>query len=143
VHADIDTTAASPHLSGSLTRLRRVPSRPDEETVLWFGRSPEPVEPAEAERGADADEGAEMEIAPSGRSEREEPAEASRPLGDALAALEELSRVTPRPPTAGPPARSGSQDRSEAAGPATGPVRRQPPTPAGRAYRRLRRIFPG
>ncbi|HSK92856.1 MAG TPA: hypothetical protein VLA76_02220 [Candidatus Angelobacter sp.] len=62
---------------------------------------------------------------------------------DALAALEALSRATPR------------ADRSTTIEPAASPVRSAPerslppsprpvpPTTAGRAYRRLRRIFPG
>ncbi len=137
-------TAGPPQPSGTLTRLRRMPSPPDEETVLWFGRSPEPVEPAEGKEAADADgdddpgndgdDGEEMEIVPT---------QGPRPLDDALAALEELSRATPPPAEAGQPGRFGVEDHSDAATSATERVRRQPPTPAGRAYRRLRRIFPG
>jgi hypothetical protein len=98
-------------------------SEPDdaasEETVMWFGRAAE-----------------EMEIAPG-------PGRAAA-LDDAFAALEELSRSTPpratsprerepRTPAPAPPA----QDRGAMH------ARPAPPTPAGRAYRRLRRIFPG
>ncbi|MBW3612474.1 MAG: hypothetical protein KY392_01280 [Chloroflexi bacterium] len=112
-----------------LTRLRRVPpARPEEATV-----------PAE-EAGEAADE---MEMAPTGRSGAEDaPPDARPPSDDPLAALEALSRATPGP-TSRPGPRPQPPARSPVSHPPAASARPLPPTAAGRAYRRLRRIFPG
>ena len=124
-----------------LTRLRRVsPGRSEEETVLWFGRSPRPAVPAPAP----GDAAGEMEVAPTGRSADDQATpDEPPPPDDPFAALEALSRATPGPaPRPGarpqPPPRSMSTQSTGTPG-----ARPVSPTPAGRAYRRLRRIFPG
>lgn len=114
--------------------------------MLWFGRSPdtaEPAEPAEQAQPHDAGDAAEMEVAPGARPGGERPADASGSLDDALTALDALSRATPPRPAAPDGPRAATEAVSEASGQAPQRLRPQTPTPAGRAYRRLRRIFPG
>ena len=138
-----------------------------EETMLWFGRGAQ--EPAAT---ASPDEGAgEMEIAGGGRGAEGRPMPGARELDDALAALDALARgteppapaepeptPTPEPeaaiePVARPPAPAWPVIDAPAAraedpwvppepAPGTGSDRASV-TPASRAYRRLRRIFPG
>jgi hypothetical protein len=96
-----------------------------EETVMWFGRAAE-----------------EMEIAPGRGPSAEERTSAPPPKDDAFAALEELSRSTP-PRATSPREAEPRQSTPPAPEPDPMRVRQVPPTPAGRAYRRLRRIFPG
>jgi hypothetical protein len=139
----------APAPSASVSRLRPpAPEVSDEETVLWFGRTRQ--SPA-AEPAGDADE---MEVAPTGHR----PGEASvlpgsQELDDAFAALEALSRSAADqahgPVAPGEAVRAEERDEPSASPPADAPRRearvgRPPaPTPASRAYRRLRRIFPG
>ncbi|MEO6294678.1 MAG: hypothetical protein ABIP01_03005 [Candidatus Limnocylindria bacterium] len=133
--------------------------RGDEETMLWFGRSPD-----------DASGASEMEVATSGRRPSEggpdlEPElPGSSDLDEALAGLRALARRADEP--VGPVAEQPEQASAEAvdAEPDEWPPRSvtvgepaqppQPPqgmasgsatttSPASRAYRRLRRIFPG
>ena len=100
--------------------------------MLWFGRRPSAPPPA-AETGAD-----EMEIAGRGRHVDAMPGGAE--LDDALAALDALARSAETPPE--PPRTIGwSTDAPAPVAPAASPG--STTTPAGRAYRRLRRIFPG
>ena len=130
-----------------------VASAADEETMLWFGRRP-------ADTGAD-----EMEVAGSvapWSAAADEPTASdllpgSLELDEALASLEELTRRTRQagPAEGGewPPTSAGlaepNQPSSGASAwavpsprtPFIGPGR--PGSPATRAYRRLRRIFPG
>ena len=127
----------------------------EEETMLWFGR---PAEPS----GAD-----EMEVASASGSAQpqanaEPPVEpeagglpGSRELDEAMLALEELTRRTGTresgvpdewpPPSVGlaepTPAASTSEPAGTLSRPSFGTAR--PGSPATRAYRRLRRIFPG
>ena len=119
----------------------------DEETMLWFGQRPA------ADAGAD-----EMEVAGGGAPPPQDPAEAPEPdmlpgsqeLDEALASLEELTRRTrqsaPDAPDEWPPAsaRLPSSGASSWAMPARAPFPGgvRPGSPATRAYRRLRRIFP-
>ena len=131
--------------------------RGDEETMLWFGRSPD-----------DAGGASEMEVATSGRrpllarSEPEPGLPGSSDLDEALARLRALARRDdesaepnaapeqaadsveaepdewpPRPLTVGEPARPPQPPQGIASGSAT------TTSSASRAYRRLRRIFPG
>jgi hypothetical protein len=83
----------------------------------------------------------------------ETPTDRGRPLPgafeleEALAALDELAGRRPAAPPPGPTPDAPTPDtpmsaRIPAPG-ATGPLARTPGTPASRAYRRLRRIFPG
>ncbi len=134
------TEADAPAPSGTpshslLGRLRPAASVQPEETVLWFGRQPAETSAADVPGGAD-----EMEVAPSGGAgpvELESPgaaAQAPRDFEDALAALDALSRSAPGTTT------SATQLDARRTAPA---VRHAPNTPATRAYRRLRRIFPG
>jgi hypothetical protein len=126
---------------------------PDEETMLWFGRQPPDAS------GAD-----EMEVAGSGGALPEatdplapKPLPGSEELDEAMVALEDLTRRTEvrapaehdewPPPSVGLVEPAGGSPTSE---PRTGPVTRlpyasggRPGSPATRAYRRLRRIFPG
>jgi len=122
----------------------------DEETVLWFGRRP-----------VDASGADEMEVAGSGSahsagdSSAATPLPGSEELDEAMAALEELTGRSegppPREPDEWPPASAGLAEppdelatlRSLASPPRVtfGPGAR-PGSPATRAYRRLRRIFP-
>lgn len=125
-----------------LTRLRRVsPARSEEETVLWFGRSPQPAVPPVQAAGGAAEE---MEVAPTGRSGDDEAApDAPPPSDDPFSALDALSRATPGPtprPATRPQPSAPSTASHPPGTPSAHPVS---PTPAGRAYRRLRRIFPG
>ncbi|MDQ3148667.1 MAG: hypothetical protein M3Q38_01900 [Chloroflexota bacterium] len=103
-----------------------------EETMLWFGRRPGGSESAEwpAEDAA-----GEMEVASTGRRrDADPPAGADMPgsqeLDDALAALDAVGPPR-RQVAATPPPEPPTPQRTE--------VR----SPASRAYRRLRRIFPG
>jgi len=144
----------------TLSRLRPTPGPAQEETVLWFGRSPagEASDPPGAAGGAD-----EMEVAPTGRSGETAPRlPGGTELDDALTALDALSRSAgerPPPAMAEPPADEPSA-ATEAAEPqpepdpeprpatrpsSPPPARPVPPTTTttSRAYRRLRRIFPG
>lgn len=119
----------------------------DEETMLWFGTAPE-----EPEAGAD-----EMEMVGAARSPASEPAPmpGSQELDEALAALDALAHPAPAevaaPAQPGPPEEpwpSAAEDRPPADRPVppVGTVTsltRPSATPASRAYRRLRRIFPG
>ena len=118
----------------------------DEETMLWFGQRPA------ADTGAD-----EMEVA-GGTSPSQAGAEGpepdllpgSRELDEALSSLEELTRRTRQtgpdetdewPPASGEPSSGASSWAMPPRAPMPGGLR--PGSPATRAYRRLRRIFPG
>ena len=127
----------------------------DEETMLWFGTAPE-----EPEAGAD-----EMEVVGAARppTSGTAPMPGSQELDDALAALEALahpgssevarpatpeSSDEPWPPTIEAEAPAAAEERMPADRlvPPVGTVTsltRPSATPASRAYRRLRRIFPG
>jgi hypothetical protein len=127
----------------------------DEETMLWFGTAAE-----ELEAGAD-----EMEVVGTSRPQPSEaaPMPGSQELDDALAALEALAHPVvgaeaapvppessdePRPPVGGPadPAVVEERPPADRLVPPVGTVTsltRPSATPASRAYRRLRRIFPG
>jgi hypothetical protein len=96
------------------------PGSLQEETMLWYGREPgQPPPPWPAED----DFAAEMEIASTGGQ------------------LARSPWVPEEPPDAGPePAAPASVPRSEPV--ASSPLA-APSSPASRAYRRLRRIFPG
>ena len=101
--------------------------------MLWFGRRPSPPPGPTTQTGAD-----EMEIAGRGRHVDAMPGGAE--LDDALAALDALARSADAPPE--PPRSIGwstGAATTDTPPPAPGPTI----TPAGRAYRRLRRIFPG
>ncbi len=110
-----------------------------EETMLWFGSRPE-ADPV----GQDA--AAEMEIASTGRptagGDRPKPLPGAAELDDAVAALSNRSRTDPDPGAAKsevetpPPPRPAPAPNQERARPV------ELPSPASRAYRRLRRIFP-
>jgi hypothetical protein len=100
--------------------------------MLWFGRRPSSPAPV-PESGAD-----EMEIAGRGRHVDAMPGGAE--LDDALAALDALARSVDAPPE---PQRSIGWSTDAAAPPTTPAPPGSTTTPAGRAYRRLRRIFPG
>lgn len=120
-----------------------------EETMLWLGdRSPAPAPASSVEEGDAAEE---MEVASTGRqagtppspSAAGEPASGAGELDDALAALDALARsdIGPTRPSAPQPRQTGYRPspsiapRAASAAPGAGP--------ASRAYRRLRRIFPG
>jgi hypothetical protein len=118
-----------------------------EETVLWFGRRPDRAPSTE---WPSEDAAAEMEVASTGRRATADPEPAtampgSQELREALAGLDapatQRPEVTERPPASpSPPVRPSAPARS---GPASVPP--QPGelrSPASRAYRRLRRIFP-
>ncbi len=122
-----------------------------EETMLWLGGRPQPSEPA----GWPAEDAAgEMEVASTGRRESEPTASASGlPGADELdEALASLDAVAPHRGTLDEddneePRASQAQAPESAPRP---PRPRQAPvvsaelrSPASRAYRRLRRIFPG
>jgi len=109
-----------------------------EETMLWFGSRPAQ---AEAAGWPSEDAAGEMEVASTGRRTSANPdADTIMPgsdeLRDALAALDASGaqgapppdRPATIPPTAGRPATVSGVE---------------PHGPASRAYRRLRRIFPG
>jgi hypothetical protein len=152
-----DAATAVPGTAPSVSEPARPPSAAhrDEETMLWFGRqpAPPPAEPADEPTvsgdGA-ADDGAnEMEVAGSGHRAQ---MPGSQELEDALTALNALGAERPAPAStdsavepveetaaaswpradtsAWPPPRDASAHQAAA-------------TPASRAYRRLRRIFPG
>jgi hypothetical protein len=133
---------------------------PAEETMLWFGQAPQE---AAADEGAD-----EIEVVGAAHRSGPAPMPGSRELDDALAALDALSQAATGPPE--PPPEEGrpqavtteDQPIGEVATPqpiapsqsiADEPVGttpsgllpsvRPPATSASRAYRRLRRIFPG
>jgi hypothetical protein len=127
----------------------------DEETMLWFGRQPPApaAEPAgESSAGDDgADDGAsEMEVAGSGRRAQ---MPGGHELDEALAALNALSRERVEPVstvTADEPVEETDpadawprSDTSAWTPPPASSGTHAAPTPASRAYRRLRRIFPG
>ncbi|HEX2843789.1 MAG TPA: hypothetical protein VHP64_00935, partial [Candidatus Limnocylindria bacterium] len=137
-----------------------------EETMLWFGRQAQEPAAASSDQGAD-----EMEVAGGGRGAEGRPMPGARELDDALAALDALARgteppapaepeptPTPEPeaaiePVARPPSPAwpvtdapagGAEDPWIPPEPAPGAASgRESVTPASRAYRRLRRIFPG
>jgi len=132
-------------------------ARHDEETMLWFGRQPAAPpadEPANAPPPVDegADDGAsEMEVAGSGRRAA---MPGSQELDEALAALDAVGRNRGEPASDAPdePVEEMEPEawpRADTSGWASPPPSSQPhptptqPTPASRAYRRLRRIFPG
>ena len=129
-----------------------------EETMLWFGQA---TQEAPVDEGAD-----EIESVGAAPRSAAAPVPGSQELDDALAALEALSRgttTTPDPPSepsadeswppapatqgspvdavAAPPELDVSDDTNTPAG--LLPSVRPPATSASRAYRRLRRIFPG
>jgi hypothetical protein len=128
----------------TISRLRPAgETAADEETVLWFGRS-------RGSPAADAGDADEMEVAPTGRPGAAEtaPLPGSHELEDALAALDAIARPSAEAASAPqePPLEEPTADeRATTDRPST--ERRAPlrpaPTPASRAYRRLRRIFPG
>jgi hypothetical protein len=136
-HEPVSPTPERTSPPSMLGRLRPASSVESEETVLWFGRQPSGEgQVVDAAGGAD-----EMEVASTGRAPRPvepEPAdqnqEAPRDLEDALAALDALSRTSPAPPPTQP---------TDAWARASSPRRPATTAPATRAYRRLRRIFPG
>ena len=128
--------------------------------MLWFGQAPQE---AAADEGAD-----EIEVVGAAHRSGPAPMPGSRELDDALAALDALSQAATGPPE--PPPEEGrpqavtteDQPIGEVATPqpiapsqsiADEPVGttpsgllpsvRPPATSASRAYRRLRRIFPG
>jgi len=124
-----------------------------EETMLWFGRRPEASGSTEP---PSEDAAGEMEVASTGHRSRftPEPGAAlpgGEELDDALAGLDSLvgqrearmvdPATTPRleaePERSGIPPRVGAQPASRP------PHLSVPSGPATRAYRRLRRIFPG
>jgi hypothetical protein len=127
----------------------------DEETMLWFGTAPE-----EPEAGAD-----EMEVVGAARppTNATAPMPGSQELDDALAALEALAHPSssevampaapessdePWPPAIEPEEPVAAEERfpADRLVPPVGTVTsltRPSATPASRAYRRLRRIFPG
>ena len=136
-----------------------------EETMLWFGRAPQQSQPAEPSAPSeDVDEGAdEMEVV-GAAAPRPQPAgvPGSRDLDDALAALNAVARPGPasgvadegRPPAvdadlsamqAGTGVPLPVPDAAAGTGRPTGLLASVRPqtTSASRAYRRLRRIFPG
>ncbi len=115
-----------------------------EETMLWFGRRPGGSEldewPAEDAAG-------EIEVASTGRRGVAEPPGAaampgSQELDDALAALDATG---PARPSVGPAPQSITPSEQSPALPAPPPSPQQLAvrSSASRAYRRLRRIFPG
>ncbi len=121
--------------------MAAAPAAPrDEETMLWFGRATDD-DMLVADSGAD-----EMEVAPTGRSEAPREMPGASELDKALAELDALARSAPREAAAGE-----ATPREAASSPApprpmpVAPVRTPSTstTPASRAYRRLRRIFPG
>ena len=93
-----------------------------EETMLWFGREPNR---AAAAWPTEDDSAAEMEVASTGGH-----ATRPQPVPDEPIAF--------RPSPAVPPA-----DLPDVRAEYRASLRPQPPSPASRAYRRLRRIFPG
>ena len=93
-----------------------------EETMMWFGREPNRAAPAWP---TEDDSAAEMEAASTGGH-----ATRPRPVPDEPIAF--------RPAPAVPPAELPDVRAEYRAS-----LRPQPPSPASRAYRRLRRIFPG
>jgi hypothetical protein len=137
-------------------------SRTDEETMLWFGRSPD-----------DASGASEMEVATSGRRTSDEVSQpepkmpGASDLDQALAALRAVAGRGDEPPeqAAEPPEQGASEpEDAEAdewpprpvtvgeavpgqqpsqATPTFAPGGASTTSPASRAYRRLRRIFPG
>jgi hypothetical protein len=150
----VPETAAEIH---DETRIETEADVEAEETMLWFGRAPEPAGPQ--------DEDAADEIETAGavrRIEADESLPGSSELDDALAALDALARgSTPDAPAAPEPEAPPDEEwppapgtastlpdtvDEERADPTAGSLTsltRPVPTPASRAYRRLRRIFPG
>ncbi|MGQ0608626.1 MAG: hypothetical protein ACT4OQ_09210 [Chloroflexota bacterium] len=139
-----DREAEAPVIEPDPDTTSREPYR-DEETMLWFGRQPEAAASAE---WPPEDAAGEMEVASTGRRAAADPAASStmpgaEELHDALTALDALgsrrgSESTPAPETTGAPAAPTASERASRS--------RQPGElhgPASRAYRRLRRIFPG
>ncbi len=138
--------------TGAATAMKPREPFAGEETMLWFGRRPGGSESAEwpAEDAA-----GEMEVASTGRRPDADPPAAGMPgsqeLDDALAALDAVGpprrQVAATPPPPGPspesaPSRTSSSDVGTPPEPPT-PQRTEVRSPASRAYRRLRRIFPG
>jgi hypothetical protein len=134
-----------------------VDSAPEaEETMLWFGNQP-PADVADPGTGADEMEVVGSQPPPAPPTPKILPG--SRELDEALAALDALAG-RPRPVERAAPTAGATADRAwpTADRPPTAPVParpapltsraaaeqpRLPTTPASRAYRRLRRIFPG
>jgi hypothetical protein len=133
------------------------PSAPsDEEELLWFGARAEELAEGSRRRATEPewpseDGAAEMEVAGS-RSSGGSPFPGSPELRDALSALDALAResspagrqpiqqpIQPRETPQAPPPWRASLERPAAHPPQTA----TPSGPASRAYRRLRRIFPG
>jgi hypothetical protein len=110
----------------------------EEETMLWFGRTPPTRSQDVQDAGAD-----EIEIVGANPRSARAPLPGSQELDEALAALDALA-----PPDAAaeaPPASQANEtetSRSEASGSLTS-LTRPSTTATTRAYRRLRRIFPG
>jgi hypothetical protein len=127
----------------------------DEETVLWFGSSPadEPSGASEMEVAGTASpapqSSREATQAPEPRAPQARALPGTADLDDALAALRASSasqRPTPAPRTvpdapSSAPVRQNPPYASPRPGSGAGTV--MPHGPATRAYRRLRRIFPG
>ena len=132
----------------------------DEETMLWFGRAPEPD--AAESPGADEMEVVGNAARPSIPSGQPAGLPGGPELHEALSALEALARGAPPPAKAAPadapgwprePGMGSPEASPAAAVPAPAQLTPPPmpapapepdaPTPATRAYRRLRRIFPG
>ncbi|MBA3587316.1 MAG: hypothetical protein H0W41_06740 [Chloroflexi bacterium] len=119
-----------------------------EETMLWFGRRPDG---SQLDDWPSEDAAGEMEVASTGRrQDADQPKAAAMPgsqeLNDALAALDAVGPArmpvgtAPPPPPPGPsPESAPSTTFAPGATPQPAAVR----SPASRAYRRLRRIFPG
>ncbi len=121
-----DTRRPEPDSGGSVAE----PASPEpdrttptgEETMMWFGREPNRAAPAWP---TEDDSAAEMEVASTGGH-----ATRPRPVPDEPIAF--------RPAPAVPPAELPDVRAEYRAS-----LRPEPPSPASRAYRRLRRIFPG
>ena len=130
----------------------------DEETMLWFGQGPQD---AAVDEGAD-----EIESVGAANRSAAAPVPGSRELDEALAALDALSRAPTTAPDSrsepsadeswppapsqdspvdaiGAPAEFGAADDTSSSSAGLLPSVRPPATSASRAYRRLRRIFPG
>ena len=139
--ADVDEQVASPQ------------SYLGEETMLWFGRRPDDSESSES---PPEDAAGEMEVASTGHRGRVSPERPSalpggEELDDALAGLDSLvGQRGASVPGPGSPAPNQAQPEPPPIRPRVDaePVGRPPQLgvpsgPATRAYRRLRRIFPG
>jgi hypothetical protein len=152
-----DAATALPEAAPAMPEPARPPSpaHRDEETMLWFGRqpAPPPAGPAEEPPAADegpADDGAsEMEMAGSGHHAQ---MPGSQELEDALAALNALGTERSEPASTASPDEPVEETAAEAwpradtsawTPPREASEARAAVTPASRAYRRLRRIFPG